>query len=206
MPANLDPDASLMLRVKGGDLRAFEDLVNKYKQPVTNLIYRMLGDAAEAEDLAQSVFVLALHHRPQSLPERNPPSFASPGRIARRASSGIRRSAAPPIRGCQDRFTAGRAAPGRTGTKNSAGTLRTAGEPAHRHPALPAGRAFLRGNRPSARLFALRHQVAYPPRTGNVKAEVEAVFALRPLEKFREMRATFFQLWFNSHHPEHERS
>ena len=57
MPANLDPDASLMLRVKGGDLRAFEDLVNKYKQPVTNLIYRMLGDAAEAEDLAQSVFV-----------------------------------------------------------------------------------------------------------------------------------------------------
>ncbi len=57
MPANLDPDASLMLRVKRGDLHAFEDLVNKYKQPVTNLIYRMLGDAAEAEDLAQNVFV-----------------------------------------------------------------------------------------------------------------------------------------------------
>jgi len=53
----LDSDASLMLRVKQGDRRAFERLVDKYKQPVTNLIYRMLGDAAEAEDLAQNVFI-----------------------------------------------------------------------------------------------------------------------------------------------------
>src|SRR5438094_9175092 len=53
----LDSDASLMLRVKQGDRRAFERLVDKYKQPVTNLVYRMLGDAAEAEDLAQHVFI-----------------------------------------------------------------------------------------------------------------------------------------------------
>jgi len=57
MPANLDPDASLMLRVKRGDLHAFEELVNKYQQPVSNVIHRMLGDPAEAEDLAQNVFV-----------------------------------------------------------------------------------------------------------------------------------------------------
>jgi len=57
MPANLDPDASLMLRVKRGDLHAFEELVNKYQQPVTNVIHRILGDPAEAEDLAQNVFV-----------------------------------------------------------------------------------------------------------------------------------------------------
>lgn len=57
MAANLDPDAALMLRVKRGDRAAFEDLVNKYKQPVTNVIYRTLGDATEAEDLAQNVFV-----------------------------------------------------------------------------------------------------------------------------------------------------
>jgi RNA polymerase sigma-70 factor (ECF subfamily) len=31
--------------------------VDKYKQPVLNLAYRMLRDAAEAEDLAQAVFV-----------------------------------------------------------------------------------------------------------------------------------------------------
>jgi RNA polymerase sigma-70 factor, ECF subfamily len=52
-----DPDAELMLRVKQGDLAAFEALVEKYKQPVTNLIYRTLPDAAEADDLAQNVFV-----------------------------------------------------------------------------------------------------------------------------------------------------
>ncbi len=57
MATNLDPDAALMLRVKRGDRGAFEELVEKYKRPVTNAIYRMLGDATEAEDLAQNVFV-----------------------------------------------------------------------------------------------------------------------------------------------------
>jgi RNA polymerase sigma-70 factor (ECF subfamily) len=57
MPANPDPDAALMLRVKQGDTAAFTELVEKYKQPVMNLIYRTLRDATEAEDLAQNVFV-----------------------------------------------------------------------------------------------------------------------------------------------------
>jgi RNA polymerase sigma-70 factor, ECF subfamily len=57
MPAPVDPDAALMLRVKEGDAEAFARLVDKYKQPVMNLAYRTLGDATEAEDLAQSVFV-----------------------------------------------------------------------------------------------------------------------------------------------------
>src|SRR3954467_15300378 len=52
-----DPDAALMKRVTQGDQRAFEDLVEKYKQPVFNTIYRTLPDAAEAEDLAQTVFI-----------------------------------------------------------------------------------------------------------------------------------------------------
>jgi len=52
-----DPDAELMLRVKRGDRAAFEELVNKFKQPVMNLVYRTLPDATEAEDLAQQVFV-----------------------------------------------------------------------------------------------------------------------------------------------------
>src|SRR5438445_10081667 len=52
-----DPDAALMLRVKQGDIAAFEELVQKYKQPVMNLVYRMLRDLTEAEDLAQNVFV-----------------------------------------------------------------------------------------------------------------------------------------------------
>jgi RNA polymerase sigma-70 factor (ECF subfamily) len=57
MAADLDPDASLMLRVKRGDRGAFEELVNRYKQPVTNFLYRTLGDPTEAEDLAQNVFL-----------------------------------------------------------------------------------------------------------------------------------------------------
>ncbi len=46
-----------MLRVKRGDRAAFEELVGKYQQPVINFVYRTLPDAAEAEDLAQGVFV-----------------------------------------------------------------------------------------------------------------------------------------------------
>jgi RNA polymerase sigma-70 factor, ECF subfamily len=52
-----DPDAALMLRAKEGDLVAFEELVERYKQPIVNLLGRTLGDATEAEDLAQMVFV-----------------------------------------------------------------------------------------------------------------------------------------------------
>jgi RNA polymerase sigma-70 factor (ECF subfamily) len=57
MDGPLDPDAALMLRVKHGDVQAFEELVEKYKQPVINLVYRSLHDATEAEDLAQNVFL-----------------------------------------------------------------------------------------------------------------------------------------------------
>ena len=59
MPANPnpDPDAALMLRVKRGDAAAFAELVEKYKQPVMNVIYRILRDPTEAEDLAQNVFL-----------------------------------------------------------------------------------------------------------------------------------------------------
>jgi len=57
MPAESDPDAALMLLVKQGDMGAFTQLVNKYKQPVMNVVYRMLRDATEAEDLAQNVFI-----------------------------------------------------------------------------------------------------------------------------------------------------
>lgn len=57
MSAERDPDAALMLLVKQGDHAAFALLVDKYKQPIMNLAYRMLRDLTEAEDLAQNVFV-----------------------------------------------------------------------------------------------------------------------------------------------------
>src|SRR5215207_11071592 len=53
----IDPDAALMLRVREGDRDAFESIVEKYKQPVMNLVFRTLRDLTEAEDLAQHVFL-----------------------------------------------------------------------------------------------------------------------------------------------------
>ena len=50
MPVPPDPDAALMLRVKRGDREAFAELVEKYKQPVMNFVYRSLRDEIEAED------------------------------------------------------------------------------------------------------------------------------------------------------------
>ena len=57
MPVQPDPDAVLMLRVKRGDRAAFADLVEKYKQPVMNFVFRSLRDEIEAEDVAQNVFL-----------------------------------------------------------------------------------------------------------------------------------------------------
>jgi RNA polymerase sigma-70 factor, ECF subfamily len=57
MTGDLDPDAALMMRVREGDLEAFEALVEKFKQPVYNLVCRTLHDPTEAEDVSQNVFV-----------------------------------------------------------------------------------------------------------------------------------------------------
>lgn len=48
-----------MLRVRDGDRAAFAELVERYKQPVINLIARTINDPVEAEDLAQNAFVQA---------------------------------------------------------------------------------------------------------------------------------------------------
>ncbi len=57
MPEQTDPDAALMLRVKRGDRAAFGELVDKYRQPLFNFIFRTLRDEAESEDVAQNVFL-----------------------------------------------------------------------------------------------------------------------------------------------------
>jgi RNA polymerase sigma-70 factor, ECF subfamily len=45
-----------MLRVKRGDRAAFAELVEKFKQPVCNFVFRTLRDETESEDVAQNVF------------------------------------------------------------------------------------------------------------------------------------------------------
>src|SRR6185312_11855202 len=50
---------TLVRRTLAGDQEAFAALVEKYKDAVFNVAYRMLGNAAEAEDVAQEAFVRA---------------------------------------------------------------------------------------------------------------------------------------------------
>ena len=57
MESEGDSDAALMLKVQEGDFVAFESLVDKYKQPVINIVARMIRDPVEAEDIAQKVFL-----------------------------------------------------------------------------------------------------------------------------------------------------
>jgi RNA polymerase sigma-70 factor (ECF subfamily) len=52
-------DVRLVHRTLDGDQKAFTTLVEKYKDPVYNVAYRMLGNATEAEDVAQEAFVRA---------------------------------------------------------------------------------------------------------------------------------------------------
>lgn len=49
--------SELMLQAAMGDENAFEKLVSIFHKSVINTIYRYLGDAALAEDLAQDVFL-----------------------------------------------------------------------------------------------------------------------------------------------------
>ncbi len=44
-------------KLKKRDSRAFEVLMSQYQRPVFNLMYRMLGNREEAEDLSQEVFI-----------------------------------------------------------------------------------------------------------------------------------------------------
>jgi RNA polymerase sigma-70 factor (ECF subfamily) len=50
-------DVQLMLDVKAGDTASFDLLLQKYRTPLVNFLYRMVRDTATAEDLAQEVFL-----------------------------------------------------------------------------------------------------------------------------------------------------
>ncbi len=66
-PEVLDPpvdesdldDATLVVRARGGDLRAYEALVQRYQAPIYRLALRMLANRSDAEDAVQDVFLTA---------------------------------------------------------------------------------------------------------------------------------------------------
>ena len=53
----LDRDAELMLRVRDGDQRSFELLLEKHRGPMIHFLRRMVQNEAVAEELAQEVFL-----------------------------------------------------------------------------------------------------------------------------------------------------
>lgn len=57
MAEELDTHAQQMLRFKDGDEASFIELVNLYKQRVFAFAFRFLGNAEDAEDAAQEVFI-----------------------------------------------------------------------------------------------------------------------------------------------------
>lgn len=60
-------DSELIQRAKSGEEKALEELIGKYKIAVYNLVYRMVRDKQEAEDLTQETFIKTF----KSLPSFN---------------------------------------------------------------------------------------------------------------------------------------
>ena len=62
-------DQQLMQAVAGGDLDAFNELVLRYQGLAWKTAYRFLGDAMEAEDIAQEAFLKLLAAAPRYRPQ-----------------------------------------------------------------------------------------------------------------------------------------
>jgi RNA polymerase sigma-70 factor (ECF subfamily) len=61
-------DVQLMLDVKAGDEQSFELLLQRYRTPLVNFLYRMVRAREEAEDLAQEVFLRVYRARKDYVP------------------------------------------------------------------------------------------------------------------------------------------
>jgi len=61
-------DEQLMLEYQGGSPRAFEELFERYRNPVYGFFRRRLNNAARAEELAQETFVVILRGSEQYEP------------------------------------------------------------------------------------------------------------------------------------------
>ena len=57
VPSQKLSDHALIEATKGGDEAAFGEIMNRYRNPLTNYLYRFLNDYEEAVDLAQETFV-----------------------------------------------------------------------------------------------------------------------------------------------------
>jgi RNA polymerase sigma-70 factor (ECF subfamily) len=61
-PEEAPDDKELVVRALDGDQSAYQELLERFRRPVFSLIYRMIGDREQAEDLAQEAFVKAFNN------------------------------------------------------------------------------------------------------------------------------------------------
>lgn len=61
--ATLERDAELMLRVRAGDETSFALLLERHRTPLVHFLYRMVGNQAISEELAQEVFLRVYRSR-----------------------------------------------------------------------------------------------------------------------------------------------
>ncbi len=59
----LDPEVRLMLEVRDDNAAAFEELVLRYQARLVTILRHLVGDADQAEDLAQEVFMRVYRSR-----------------------------------------------------------------------------------------------------------------------------------------------
>ncbi len=52
----------LISRIKGGDKQAFQTLVEEYQRLVAHIVFRLVSNASDREDLCQDVFVKVYQH------------------------------------------------------------------------------------------------------------------------------------------------
>ena len=55
-------DEALVSQIQAGDLRAFEVLVRRHQDRIFSVAYRMLGNAADAEEAASAAFLKVYRH------------------------------------------------------------------------------------------------------------------------------------------------
>ncbi|HEY2459762.1 MAG TPA: sigma-70 family RNA polymerase sigma factor [Candidatus Acidoferrum sp.] len=61
-------DVQLMMDVKAGDEQSFALLLQRYRSPLVNFLYRMIRNREQAEDLAQEVFLRVYRARKDYVP------------------------------------------------------------------------------------------------------------------------------------------
>jgi RNA polymerase sigma-70 factor (ECF subfamily) len=56
-------DSAIMLELRAGNMSGFDFLIQKYRRPIVNFMYRMVHNQAVAEELAQEVFLRVYRSR-----------------------------------------------------------------------------------------------------------------------------------------------